>query len=140
MKLPAAALRASRGCKLTNAIASTPSGHGYWLLNASGQVFNFGDALSLGNFPAETGDVFGTRRDARWQRALGRYVWRRGCRRYRAHARERTELNFGNFASEDESSGQTMLQRLVAPTNGKGLWGLSPTPRVGHDSGAPHHD
>ena len=29
------------------AIARTPSGHGYWLMNAEGQVFPFGDALSF---------------------------------------------------------------------------------------------
>src|SRR5579872_4975162 len=32
------------------AMAATPSGHGYWMVSAAGQVVPYGDALSLGSF------------------------------------------------------------------------------------------
>src|SRR2546430_5726529 len=40
--------------KRIQAMASTPTGHGYWLAGGDGTVFAFGDAADLGNAAAKT--------------------------------------------------------------------------------------
>jgi hypothetical protein len=103
------------------AITSTPSGHGYWLMNASGQVFPFGDALALGDFPPEQGMYSGLAATPD-----GRGLWAvthggagvGGIVHTLGRAR-----SFGNFASGDGDP-PACCDGLVAPTNGNGLWGL----------------
>ena len=46
----------TQGSAITSAVA-TPDGRGYWILDAAGQVFPFGDAAGLGGLPAGSAGV-----------------------------------------------------------------------------------
>lgn len=114
------------------AIASTPSGHGYWLMNAAGQVFNFGDALSFSSVPAEfsafpaeegfysglavTPDGKGLWAVTLGPAGVGGHVNTLGMAR-----------SFGNFALPACPAGSPCpcCKGLVAATNGTGLVGFT---------------
>jgi len=98
-------------------IATTPSGHGYWLMNAAGHVFSFGDAPDFGDLPAEEGTysamVAATNGKGLWAVTLGPAG-------VGGHLNTLGSVaSFGDFASTgDPTGGGSCCASLVGLTKG----------------------
>jgi len=126
MVLALVSLRAQAGAvgpSSVVAIARTPSGHGYWLMNASGKVFSFGDALALGDFPTEEGAYASL---VATQNGKGLWAITVGPAGVAGHLHALgMARDFGDFGLTDCCCGCPCCRGLVAPTSDRGLLGLT---------------
>lgn len=98
-------------------MAPTPSGNGYWLLTARGQVTSFGKAPALGDFPdADEAYAFFVPTPS------GRGLW--GLTEDGHVVRLGDARDFGPLHEGDDGIDPTCCTGLLAAPSRQGLWGL----------------